>query len=100
MAWSPTNPTTNALPGSPRGYKETALFGARFLERATKRIEKEKTLAKVTGVQPVPPAKHRQQDWNPTDLHCSLENGAPAFVLPLKLKELISFRIWMKLKTL
>ena len=56
------------------------MFGGGFLEKATKRIEEEKLLAKVigAGLKP-PPAKHRRKDnKDPNDLRRFLENGASA----------------------
>ena len=81
VAWSRTNPATNSLPdiSEETKGKETTLFGAGFLERASKRLEEEKALAKVTGSKPAqPPAKRRRQDRDPSDLRRFLESGAPA----------------------
>ena len=46
VTWSQTNPATNTLPNiaEETEAKEIILFGARFLERATKRSEEEKVL--------------------------------------------------------
>ena len=51
VAWSCINPTTvHLLTEDTKGErKETTLFGGGFLERAAKRLEDEKALAKVTG---------------------------------------------------
>ena len=81
VAWSRTNPATNILPDIPEetNGKETKLFGTGFLERAAKRLEDEKALAKVTGArQGPPPAKRHKQDRDPNDLRRFLESGAPA----------------------
>ena len=80
IAWSQTNPATNTLPdiSEETKGKETTLFGARFLERATKRLKEEKVLAKVTRTKGHPPAKRCRQDWDPLDLRHFLESGAPA----------------------
>ena len=46
VTWSQTNPATNTLPNiaEETEAKEIIPFGARFLERATKRLEEEKVL--------------------------------------------------------
>jgi len=53
------------------------LFGGGFLERATKRIEEQKAIAKVAGAGNGPLSK-RKQNQDPRDFHRSLEKGAPA----------------------
>ena len=81
VAWSQTNLDTKTLPdiSEKTKSKETTLFGARFLERAMKRLEEEKALAKVTGTkQGQPLAKRHQQDQDPSDLRHFLESGTPA----------------------
>ena len=81
VAWSRTNPATNTLPDIPEETKgkETRLFGTGFLEKAAKRLEDEKALAKVTGTRQGPPlAKRHKQDRDPNDLRRFLESGAPA----------------------
>ena len=81
VAWSRVNPGIGALPEdtevNQEKLKETTLFGGGFLERVTKRIEEQKALAKVAGAGNGPPCKH-QQNWDPHDLCCFLEKGAPA----------------------
>ena len=81
VAWSRVNPSIGALPEdteeSQDKVKETTLFGGGFLERATKRIEEQKALAKVAGVGNGPPHKC-QQSRDLHDLHRFLEKGAPA----------------------
>ena len=81
VAWSRVNPSIGALPEdieeSQDKVKETTLFGGGFLERAPKRIEEQKALAKVAGAGNGPPHKH-QQSRDPHDLRCFLEKGAPA----------------------
>ena len=58
MAWSHVNPSTvDLLPEDVE--KETTLFDGGFLERASKRMEDERTLAKVTGSKPPPQKRHR-----------------------------------------
>ena len=76
------NLTIKSLPEDTEGPKEKGktLFGGGFLEKATKRIEEEKALAKVAGAgRNPPPAKRlRQDNKDPNDLRRFLENGAPA----------------------
>jgi len=81
VAWCRVNPSIGALPEDKDENldkaKETTLFGGCFLERATKRIEEQKALAKVAGAGNGPPHKCQQtQDLH--DLHRFLEKGAPA----------------------
>jgi len=78
VAWSRVNPSTvDLLPeDGEEEKKETTLFGGGFLERASKRMEDEKTLAKVTGSKPPPQKRCRTQD--PNDLRRFLDRGAPA----------------------
>jgi len=50
VAWSRVNPATvSLLPEDNKEDKGTTLFGGDFLEKACKRMEEEKMLAKVTG---------------------------------------------------
>ena len=55
------------------------LFQGGFLEKATKRMEQEKALAKVVGDRhgKQPANKHRQSDRDPNNFHRFLEKGAP-----------------------
>jgi len=49
------------------------------MEKANKRLEDEKTLSKVAGLQKETPAAKRQRFSNDsTDLHSFLDKGAPA----------------------
>ena len=67
IAWSQTNPATNTLPdiSEETKGKKTTLFGAGFLERATKRLEEEKVLAKVTRTKD----NHQQNAVGKTRIH-------------------------------
>jgi len=78
VAWSRVNPTTvSFLPEDEEEGKEMTLFGGGFLERASKRIEEEKMLAKVTGSKPPPPECQRVVQPQ-KDLRRFLEQGARA----------------------
>ena len=81
VALSRINSTIGTLPEdteeNQEKVKETTLFGGGFIEKATKRIEEQKALAKVVGTRNVPPYK-RQQSRDPNDLHRFLQKGAPA----------------------
>ena len=82
VAWSRINPATvHLLTEDAEGEKkETTLFVGGFLERAAKRLEDEKALAKVTGARHggVPPPKRQRPGQDPNDLRRFLEKGAPA----------------------
>ena len=71
-------PATNTLPdiSEETKGKEATLFGTGFLEKATKRLEEEKPLAKVNRAKRHSPAKCHRQDWDPSDLHRFLESSA------------------------
>ena len=58
--------------------KDITLFGGGFLERATKRLEDEKAIAKVTGARTGGSSSYRKRQQDPNDLRLSLEKGAPA----------------------
>ena len=78
VAWARINPTsTPPVEDTERKDKETTLFQGGFLEKATKRMEQEKALAKVAGNKH-PATKRRQADRDPNDLRHFLEKGAPA----------------------
>ena len=63
----------------PSKVKNWHSFMHYFLEKAAKRLEDEKALAKVTGTRQGPPlAKCHKQDRDPNDLSRFLESGAPA----------------------
>lgn len=53
------------------GKKRATLFGGGFMEKATKRIEDEKALSKVTNTQrEIPSSKHQHYSKDATDLLC------------------------------
>ena len=78
VAWSRINPSTLGLlqEDTEEDKEENTLFDSGFLERAAKRMEEEKALAKVTGTRPGGNTQKRQGD--PNDLRRFLERGAPA----------------------
>ena len=49
VAWSRINPSLKALATEEYEKRETSLFGPGFLEKASRRLEAEKTLSKVAG---------------------------------------------------
>lgn len=82
VAWARASPASTSTPpeDTDKG-KEPTLFRGGFLEKATKRMEEEKALAKVSGGRHsggAPPAKRRRPDQDPNDLRRFLEKGAPA----------------------
>ena len=66
VAWSRVNPATVSL-----------LQRWWFLERASKQMEEEKTLTKMTGSRP-PPQKRQCTEQQPNDLRCFLDQDVPA----------------------
>ena len=60
--WSKLNPALKDVPveDDEEGSKTTTLFGEGFMEKANKRLEEEKTLTKVAGLQRETPAAKRQ----------------------------------------
>ena len=77
VAWLRINPSTlSLLQEDTEEDKENTLFGSSFLERAAKRMEEEKALAKVTGTRPGGNPQKSQGD--PNDLRHFLERGTPA----------------------
>ena len=73
MALTQVIPIMNSLPDDMEEPKEKGktLFGGGFLEKATKRIEEEKLLAKVAGAgcKPPPAKSSRQDNKDPNNLH-------------------------------
>jgi len=65
VTWSRVNPSiVDLLPEDGEEEKESTLLGGGFLERASKRMEDEKTLAKVTESKPPPQKRRHTQDPN------------------------------------
>jgi len=79
IAWSRLNPVIKDISLEDKKEKSATLFGDSFMEKAAKRIEEEKTLAKFTNSpKEPPPPKRRKYTQDPTDLRRFLEKGAPA----------------------
>ena len=82
ISWSRLNPLIKDfyLEEEDKGQKGTTLFGGGFLEKATKRVEEDKALAKVTGgPKDTPSAKRRKYSQDPRDLRRFLDKGTPAW---------------------
>ena len=79
VVWSRINPSTvNLLQEDvEESEKESTLFEGGFLQRAVKRLEEKKSLAKMTGARSGRNPSPKCQ-WNPNDLRCFLEKGASA----------------------
>lgn len=80
ISWSRLNPLVKdiTMEEDGKGKKGVTLFGGGFMEKATKRIEDEKALSKVTGTQrETPPAKRQRYSQDPTDLRRFLDKSAP-----------------------
>ena len=80
IAWSRINPTLKALATEEYEKRETNLFGSGFLEKASKRLEAEKTLNKVSGQsnRSGPPQKRARYENDKSDLRSFLARGASA----------------------
>ena len=81
ISWSRLNPLIKDfyLEEEGKDKKGTTLFGGGFLEKATKKVEEDKALAKVTGgSKEIPSAKRRRYSQDPKDLRHFLDKGAPA----------------------
>ena len=77
MAWSRINPSLKALATEEYGKRETSLFRPGFLEKASKRLEAEKTLSKVSsqGNKGGPPSKKARYENDKSDLRSVLARG-------------------------
>ena len=82
IAWARLNPKLKTLATESYEKRETNLFGPTFMEKATKRVEANKALEKVTGSTPqggAPPHKKlRIQGRKQDDLGSFLSKGASA----------------------
>ena len=79
IAWARINPKLKTLATEEYGEREANLFGPGFLEKASKRLEVEKTLSKVTNQgrpQGPPPNKRGRYENDRTDLRSFLVKGA------------------------
>ena len=80
VAWTRLNPRLKSLASEEYDKRESSLFGPGFLEKASKRLEAEKTLARVSdqGRGGGPPAKKSRFANDKSDLCSFLSKGAPA----------------------
>ena len=80
IAWTRINPKLKSLATEEYEKRESNLFGPGFLEKASKRIESERTLSKVAGrgSSSDPPAKKARYANDKSDLRSFLSKGAPA----------------------
>ena len=77
IAWSRINPKLKSLATEDYNGREANLFGSGFLEKASKRLEVEKTLAKVSnqGKGGQPPSKKARYENDKGDLRSFLSKG-------------------------
>ena len=79
IAWSRINPKLKSLASEDYDKRDTNLFGPDFMEKASKRIEADKTIAKVAGSNKgAPPSKERKYSNDKNDLRHFLDKGASA----------------------
>ena len=79
IAWSRINPKLKSLASEEYSERESNLFGPGFLEKASKRLEVEKALDKVSGQpKPGPQPKRPRYDRDKSDLRSFLAKGASA----------------------
>ena len=75
IVWAKMNPKLRSLGSEEYGERGTDLFGPGFLEKASKRLEVEKTLAKVTKPLQQPGNRGRYEN-DKSDLRSFLSKGA------------------------
>lgn len=75
MAWAKVNPKFRSLGTEDYGERGTDLFGPGFLEKASKRIEVKKTLAKLTNSGQPPNPKRGRYSSDRSDLRHFLAKG-------------------------
>ena len=75
IVWAKMNPKLRSLGSEEYGERGTDLFGPGFLEKASKRLEVEKTLAKVTKPPPQL-GKRGRYEHDKSDLRSFLSKGA------------------------
>ena len=80
IAWTRINPKLKSLATEEYEKRETNLFGPGFLEKASKRIEVDKTMEKVStpSHKGGPPQKKARYENDKSDLRSFLSKGAPA----------------------
>jgi len=77
VAWARINPKLKSLAVEDYKDRESNLFGPGFLEKASKKLEDDKALAKVSQDGSGSSRKRPYED-DPKDLRCFLSKGAPA----------------------
>ena len=78
IAWSRINPKLKSLASEEYNERESNLFGPGFLEKASNRLEVEKTLDKVANQGKAGPQKRPRYDRDKSDLRSFLAKGASA----------------------
>ena len=76
IAWSRINSKLKSLADENYGKREDNLFGPGFLEKASKKLEVDKTIRKVS--QSGPPPKKARYSKDASDLRHFMDNGATA----------------------
>ena len=76
IAWSRINPKLKSLADEDYGKREDSLFGPGFLYKASKKLEVDKTIRKVS--QSGPPPKKARYSKHTSDLRHFLDKGATA----------------------
>jgi len=77
IAWTRINPKLKSLAEEDYGKREGNLFGPGFLEKASRRLEVDKTIRKVSQ-SGAPPAKKTKFSKDSSDLRHFLDKGATA----------------------
>ena len=77
VAWARINPKLKPLAEEDYKDREGNLFGPGFIEKASKKLEADRALAKVAQDGTRGQQKQPYED-DPKDLRCFLSNGAPA----------------------
>ena len=78
VAWARINPKLKSLAEEDYGKRDGNLFGPGFLEKASKRLERDKTIAKVSQPANPPSAKRARYSRDGSDLRSFLAKGATA----------------------
>ena len=79
LAWTRINPSLKPLAEEKYDKQEGNLFGPTFLEKASKKLEADKALAKVFyNPQSSQSSRKHSFEEDPSDLRCFLSKGAPA----------------------
>lgn len=79
IAWAKINAKLKSLASEDYSKRGTNLFGSGFLEMASKRLEVDRTMSKVSLPQPSNPSSKRYRySRNSSDLRSFLSKGAPA----------------------